>query len=241
MNLNSLLKDTAADLLDAGAKTKKMALDKIDNVIQDSKMSPEEKWAKHKEEMCAKNPNNIHIWLQTNYERSTALFNYHDKQTYRFFSSNEQEIYHADSKYDNKLQRIVLKNSRGETIGEIKEKHFALRNPLHKGAYPADFDLNYRGLQLGKIQDKNTITKSWLEATHNGWKINHNFFRTATTITSSDERLLAEIHSKLFGNMYFIDIYDKENAQLILLFVLAAFAYDLSVARKQNRESMASE
>lgn len=164
------------------------------------------------------------------YFKENLHFLYADGQ---LFDENEQTVY----SYENQtlfLPRIDLYKY-GNYIGHVqKEFTFFLRR----------YELVYEGEEVASLNQEFSFFKPELFVEGLGWRVQGDFFALHYSIYDENDELIAAVDQELFHLTphYYIDIYDNENEELIILLIIAInqFDKDRSAAASSSAHSHAS-
>ena len=188
---------------------------------------------KHEKFYEAKEDKNVLVVMQRVYEFKDTLNVYDEHKALR---------YKVNGEFFSLKRHLHIFNTENIEIGEVKEKLFALRNPLSMEDKPVDFDFIVNGQRVAKLKSK-TVFKDKLVLS-NGWVVKGNLLKCKYKVLDKKGKELANISNTLFFidegktlmlgekasktefDAYRIEFDEGVNELLVLMIVLAVDIYN---------------
>lgn len=126
-----------------------------------------------------------------------------------------------DTMLSRKRKNILLFFDHAENeIGSVKEKMFAIRNPVFHESNPMDFIIEINGKKVGILRTIKSVSKQRFELDSNKWIVESDFSGKNYKVYA-DDKVIAESSSKMrYENKYAIDLYDSQEEVLVLMLCL---------------------
>jgi len=187
-----------SDVLDVSVK----ALDKASVALEKSIVKKAEK---KKEQLLTGNPDANRLLVSVEGKK---------KRQYIVCDRNGSERYYVKQKTKNLL---LFFDNVGNEIGSVKEKMFAIRNPVFHESNPMDFMIEINEKKTGMLKSIKSISKQRFELDSTKWIVESDYSGKNYKIHAG-EKIIAESSSKMrYENKYAIDLYEPQDELLILM------------------------
>jgi len=187
-----------SDVLDVSVK----ALDKASVALEKSIVKKAEK---KKEQLLTGNPDANRLLVSVEGKK---------KRQYIVCDRNGSERYYVKQKTKNLL---LFFDNVGNEIGSVKEKMFAIRNPVFHESNPMDFMIEINEKKTGMLKSIKSISKQRFELDSTKWIVESDYSGKNYKIHAG-EKIIAESSSKMrYDNKYAIDLYEPQDELLILM------------------------
>lgn len=187
-----------SDALDVSIK----ALDKASATLEKSIVKKAEK---KKEQLLTGNPDANRLLVSVDGKK---------RRQYIVRDRNGFDRYYVKQKTKNIL---LFFDHVDNEIGTVKEKMFAIRNPVFHESNPMDFIIEINGKKIGMLRTLKSVSKQRFEMDSNKWIVESDFSGKNYKIYDGD-KVIAESSSKMrHENKYAIDLYDSQEELLILM------------------------
>lgn len=160
------------------------------------------------------------------------------KDIINVYDETEMVKYKVKGEFASIKRHLHIYNTSNIEIAEVKEKLFALRNPLSMQTKIADFDFIINGKKEFKMKSK-TFLKDKLEL-DNGWVVKGNILGFKYSIFNKEEKEIASVSTKLlyFGDTYKVEYDENVDELLVLMIVLAMDIFHAPSKKDDFKETL---
>ncbi len=140
----------------------------------------------------------------------------------KIYNDETEELLYTFEQKTLMLPSLYLYDRSGKTVGHIEtELTFMLSR----------YDIFLGDRFIDSLQEQFTFFRHELDFDSLGWRIDGDFLAMNYTLIDERDRVLCKVHQEFFHltKQFTIDIYDEDNADVLLLIVLAVYQYDRKV------------
>ena len=170
---------------------------------------------------------------------------YKAKETYDVYDENKQVKYIVKGKLFSIKHNLKVFNATGkEEIAYVKEKMFALRNPLafYKEEHPINLEIGIGGKKVATIKSKWSYLKPKFQVDYNGWEITGDILGLKFSVMEGNVLIMSTQEKRFYADdVFMLEINKKENELMGLLVALAidssltSKASDVATAHRHNK------
>ena len=172
----------------------------------------------------------VQFWIEEK-PLSKYSLSINPRHEFEIYSLDNESCYKAKTGKDNWLQKITLKDKRGNVVGMIRERLFEESNALYR---QTEFEIDYDGnTDLAKYHIKGIIGTIQLRDIR--WTILLDLWNTSRVVDVNGKTVV-EIR-KTIGPRRYIKVYDTSNVTLAILTVLLGKAFRISDQRHNDNLS----
>ena len=161
------------------------------------------------------------------------------KESFQILGENKEVKYIAKGKLFSSTHMLSVYDKTGKNkLGEVNQKHIALRSPFSMESRPQDFVVKIGNKKIGKIKSRFSLTKPKFEFDFNGWVIEGNIIGSKYKIKNGQD-LIMEVDEKLWcgEDTCFLDIFNPDDEVLCLMIALAIDSSSTSKST-DNRDAL---